>query len=341
MYHVADQLGCPFFFMAAWELFGRSNFVVRRALQNHGVFSVDRDGVDLRAFRQAVKILAVGRYPLVIFPEGEVYHVNDRVTPFRYGAAMVAISAARRIGGMVSVVPCAIKYHYLADPTPVLLEIMDELESRIYWRPRPDLALAERIYRFAEAALAIKEIEYLGRTCTGPLAERVAALSDLILRRLEDRYGIEGPKRTLPERVKVLRHRMISTLPDLPRDAPARSRCLDDLDDVFFVTQLFSYPGDYVAESPTIERIAETLDKFAEDVFGICRASVCAARKATVCLGAPIQVSAEDGRHDKAASLTDLLEQRVQRLLDSIQPREQPGFDARLKAEEGVLFSNR
>jgi len=39
------------------------------------------------------------------------------------------------------------------------------------------------------------------------------------------------------------------------------------MDDLFFVIQLYSYPGDYVAERPVIERIAETLDKFEEDVL--------------------------------------------------------------------------
>ena len=185
LYHVADQLQVPFYFMAGWEMFARSNCVVQRMLQRHGVFSVNRDGTDLKAVRTAVAILRSAQYPLVIFPEGEVYHVNDRVTPFRYGAATIAITAARRCASKVLIVPTALKYHYLEDPTDGLLEIMRNLESRIYWRPRPDLPLAQRIYRFAEGALAIKELEYLGRTCAGALPDRVRALSDFILRRLE------------------------------------------------------------------------------------------------------------------------------------------------------------
>ena len=63
MYHVADQIGRPFYFMAAWQLFGESGWLVRQALRQHGVFSVDREGTDVRAFRQAVEILASGRNP--------------------------------------------------------------------------------------------------------------------------------------------------------------------------------------------------------------------------------------------------------------------------------------
>jgi hypothetical protein len=334
MYYVADQLACPFYFMVAWELFDRSNLVVKYAVRHHAAFSVDRDGMDLRAFRQAVDILVAGRYPLVIFPEGEVYHLNDRVTPFRYGAAAIAISAARRIGGPVNVVPTALKYHYLGDPTPALVETMNQLENCIHWRPQRSLPLAERIYRFAEGALAIKELEYVGRTSAGPLPERVAALRDLILQQLEDRYGASAKKSTPPERIKVLRHRIITLLSEQPADDPARSQCLDGLDDLLFVTQLFSYPGDYVAEAPTIERIAETIDKFAEDALGVSQSSICADRMATVCLGTPIQVATGGSRHDDIARLVRLLEQEVQDLLDSIPPPQQSPVGARRNTKE-------
>src|SRR3712207_8394705 len=34
------------------------------------------------------------------------------------------------------------------------------------------------------------------------------------------------------------------------------------------LVQLYSYPGDYLAERPTIERLAETVDKLEEDGLG-------------------------------------------------------------------------
>ena len=43
------------------------------------------------AFRQAVEILQSRPNPLVIFPEGEVYHLNQRITPFREGPAAMAL----------------------------------------------------------------------------------------------------------------------------------------------------------------------------------------------------------------------------------------------------------
>ena len=90
-----------------------------------------------------------------------MYHINERITPFRQGAAAVALAAARRAKRPVACVPCGIKYQYVDDPTDKLLKLMDSLEQEIFWRPRPDLPLHERIYRFAEGAMALKELEYL------------------------------------------------------------------------------------------------------------------------------------------------------------------------------------
>lgn len=317
MYAVADRAGRPFYFMSTWHVFASHGAIARRVLQWHGVFSVDREGADLRAFKQAVKIVQDEPYPLVIFPEGEVYHSNDRVTPFREGAAVVALSAAKRAKRPIVCVPCALKYEYLEDPTRDLLRIMDELERHIHWRPRPDLPLDQRIYRFAEAAMALKEMEFLDHATAGSLPERTDALAHEILRRLEQRHRIQPEQATVPERVKELRRLSLGLLEGVGEDDPQHKQLNDDLDDLFLVVQLFSYPGDYVAERPTIERLAETLDKFEEDVLGKYSATVRSTRKATVRVGEPVLVEASRKRKAAAQDLTDRLERRVQEMLDS------------------------
>ena len=59
-----------------------------------GAFSVDREGCDRRAMRQAGELLTSGRW-LVVFPEGEIYHTNERLTPLREGVAFMAITSQR------------------------------------------------------------------------------------------------------------------------------------------------------------------------------------------------------------------------------------------------------
>ena len=86
----AERVGTGLFFMTAWQVFGTRSRFHQLVLQQHGCFSVDREGTDLTAFKQAVALLAERAEPLVIFPEGELYHTSDRVTPFRPGFVPVA-----------------------------------------------------------------------------------------------------------------------------------------------------------------------------------------------------------------------------------------------------------
>jgi hypothetical protein len=315
MYYAADLLAKPFYFMTAWQVLGLNNIVRRTLFRLHGCFSVDREGTDLRAFKQAIEILQSKPNPLVIFPEGEVYHLNERVTPFREGPATMALAAAKRAERNIVCIPCGIRYHDLEDPTSELLKVMDQLEQEMFWRPRPELPLQQRVYQLAEGLLALKELEFLGRTCEGSIPDRVANLSNGILNGMEERYGISSTGSTVPERVKACRQRVIKELADLPDDSTQRREYHNDLDDLFLVVQLFSYPGDYVSESASVERLAETLDKFEEDVLGKQTATFRGTRQATITFGEPIPVSA-DRKKGAGGELTRLLENSVQSLLD-------------------------
>jgi 1-acyl-sn-glycerol-3-phosphate acyltransferase len=319
------KLSCCY--IAAWQVFWGWLGFKGWAFQRMGAFSIDREGTDVRSYRTAVDILAGGPHALVIFPEGEVYHLNDRVTPLRDGAAMIAVAAAKRRrrsdAGPLRLIPCGIKYFHLDDPTPQLQEVMSRLERRLYWRPRPGRPLADRIYRYAEAVLALKELEYLESCGTGRLPDRIAVLTEHILSEMEQRRLGGARDDTIPVRVKQLRQRVMQELPglapagdDAADDEPtpeeptpeARAQAHRDLEDVHLVTQLFSYPGDYVAQQPTVERIAETLAKFEEDALGVVDATSKTARRAVVSFGPPVDVSA----------LTTLIEQRMQAQLDSV-----------------------
>jgi len=316
LYEASDRLGQPFHFMACYQVFTQNNRLMRQVLRWHGLFSVDREGTDLQAFRQAVEILRQSQSPLVIYPEGEIYHTNDRLTPFRAGAAAIALSAAKNPTRLIVCVPCAMKFWYVEDPTPALLALMDRLERRLFWTARPELPLVERIYRLAEGLLALKEVEHRGATGSGPLPDRIAAVIETILRRVQARAKLTSDG-TIPERVKALRHHAIERLAAAAGDAD-RLPELQSLDDLFSVVQLFSYPGDYVLKNPSVERIAETLDKFEEDVLQAAQPAVRGRRHVRVRFGEPVSVERVPGRKDAAAALTDILEGRVQQMLDEI-----------------------
>jgi len=76
-------------------------------------------------------------------------------------------------------------------------------------------------------------------------------------------------------RVKELRRTILTKANDNKTSGVEKERLSHDLDDLFVVTQLFSYPGDYLRnQNPSIERIAETVDKLEEDVLQRHTASI-------------------------------------------------------------------
>ena len=266
-FELARRIRWPFYYMAAYQIF---TGIARVGLPRIGVFPVDREGSDLTAFKTAVDVLTKGQHPLVVFPEGEIYFQSDRLTPLRKGATVLAATAVKKAGDSgknVWIVPAAIKYRFVDghDPLPAFHTLMDELEAQFTWRHHREHCLADRIYRYAEGMLGLKELEYLGSAQTGPLKERLVSLRTRVLDRIEDRRLGKRHTDAVPVRVKDLRHACLEALAD-PKTTPAEAEALrHDLDDLFGVMQLFSYPGDYIRECPTLERVAEIMMKLEED----------------------------------------------------------------------------
>ena len=96
LYAAVDELGCPAYVMIAWQVFARDGWLRSMLLRHHGGFSIDREGTDLSALRQAKEILQSYKNPLFILPEVDVYHCNDRITPFREGPAAIALDGGQK-----------------------------------------------------------------------------------------------------------------------------------------------------------------------------------------------------------------------------------------------------
>lgn len=316
----AHATACPFYFMTAWQVFHQSNWFDRMSMQRCGCFSVDREGADMQSMKTAIDILQNRPHPLVIFPEGDVYHTNDCVTPFRDGAAAIALMAARKADRDIVVLPVAIKRWYLSDPTPSMLDTLVTLEKRLYWQPKDSVPIPERILQIADGLLSLKELEYFQTTRPGPLPERIRSLASELLANIESRYGIVPSDSILPERVKEVRRQIIQKQSEGENklDHTERLRLAKDMDTMFFVTQLYSYPGDYMTKKPSIERIAETLDKLEEDVLGAPYPSVRGPKKAIVQFAPLIVLPTGKDKKTKASDLTIQIHSIVQGMLDAL-----------------------
>lgn len=307
-------------FMGAREIFEVSP-LAGWALQSIGVFSVDRDGPDLSAIKTAIGLIEKGGEPLVIFPEGEIYHHHRRLDPLNEGVASILLKGASRLtdGKKAYLVPVGMQFCHDESESGTFKDRLSKLEDRIGWIPKPSMPADDRILRLATGVLALKETEYLGIAGTGGIQERLSQLCENLLAQVESRYPKDARAATPPERVRALRYRIRRRLLDAanPPSPAEREVLLDDLDRVFTALQAHSYIGDYLTESPTADRRAGMIMKLEEDLLGF--PNYPAPRTARVTAGEPIPVSdmlASGELNPKAAlPLTELLERRLSALL--------------------------
>ncbi|RYD30465.1 MAG: hypothetical protein EOP85_23825, partial [Verrucomicrobiaceae bacterium] len=176
-------------FMAAREIFEVSP-LASWALQGMGVFSVDRDGPDLSAIKTAIGMLESGGNPLVIFPEGEIYHHHRRLDPLNEGVASILLKAAARlpVGKKAYLVPVGMRFFHDLSVEATFSDRLSKLEDRIGWLPKPKMPVDDRIHRLGLGVRALKETEYLGHAVSGNVHERLTALCETLLTEVEARY---------------------------------------------------------------------------------------------------------------------------------------------------------
>jgi len=321
--------------MVGWQVFALLGPISRWVLHCHGAFSVDRESFDLKAFRQATGLLQHGRHPLVLFPEGEIYHQSDLVMPFRSGVAALAVTAARDGKRRIVTVPAAIRYEYLEVVTSRLLEVMTTLERRILLQPRPDLPLLERLARLAHAVLAIRELDFLGAVQAGKYVDRLVHLMDSILCRLERHHKARARDDDVPSRVTHLRHVIILQGEPLAHDDLHRAALDRDMEQLNVVMQLYSYLRDFDTDNSRLERQAEMVDKYEEDVLELPTATKRGDRRAIITFGQPLEVQPSGDRKADIRILTEQLETRVQQLLDDLHGRRRPSNGSAFEAAPG------
>ena len=317
---VADRLRTPFYVMTAWQVFSQSSRFECESMQRCGCFSVDRENTDIQSMKTAMDILQHRKEPLVVFPEGDIYHTNDRLTAIRDGAAAIALMAARKSERPIAIVPVAIKRWYTEDPTQSLSRLADKIEERLFWKPQSNKPLVDRILTIASGLLSLKEIEHLGHARQGSLPERISSLADSILKSAESKYQIPSTKPLIPERIKEIRRKIIQQRSEQGDQASEQQHreWNADMQDMFLATQLYSYPGDYLQEHPSWERQAETLDKLQEDVLGASYPSSHGRKTVSIRFGEPIAMPI--GKEKKASSegITSELQRQIQSMLDAM-----------------------
>ena len=167
------------------------------------------------------------------------------------GTALIARQAAKKRAKenkKVVVHPVAMRYSFPFDVDAAAARMLDEIETRLTWRPSRELPLHERFKKVGAGLLALKELEYLGHTQDGTIAERIEKLIDAILGPMEAEW-VNGNGDGHPvARVKRLR---TAILPDMIKgdlDEAEKARRWRLLEDADLAQQLYHYPPGYVSE---------------------------------------------------------------------------------------------
>jgi hypothetical protein len=290
-------------------------FLLRRA----GAFSIYREGMDKQAVQTSIEILETAERPLVIFPEGHISRTNDRLTPMLEGTALIARQAAKKRAkehnknGKVVVHPVAIRYSFPFDVDAAAAKMLDEIETRLTWRPSRGMKIVERIRKVGAGLLALKELEYLGHTQEGTTPERIAKLIDAILKPMEAEW-VNGNSDGHPvARVKRLR---AAILPDMIKgdlDEAEKSRRWRLLEDAELAQQLYHYPPNYITDDGPKGRMIETVERFEEDLTG--KVTVHGPVEAKVTVGDAIEVSTAREARGESDPLMGAIEEQLRNML--------------------------
>jgi hypothetical protein len=326
LFEALERLPLPPQVMTAWQVFELLPRLQRLVYRHHGCFSINREANDLTAYRWSVRVLERTSAPLVIFPEGEVYHLNDYVTEFRDGTLSIAMSAVKLGKRPVACFPCALKYFFVEDPTAELVAVMDKLEQ---WLNLPTVhgsRLVDRLRRFTAAAVSERERQILGQSSADErgfnpdspsLAARLDTMKQTVLERVERRLAIAPLSDFLPERVKRIRQTVVERLSG-SIDETERQQLADELEQAFLAVQLYSYRPEYLDGHPSIERLSETIDKYEEDFLGVRSANIRGRKRGIIAFGDPLVVDRPGSRED-VGRLGEELRRRVQTLINEIE----------------------
>jgi len=323
------QTGLRTRLMAAYDVFLRSRldaWVMRKL----GAFSVDREGSDQAAMKEALRTLTElskpggGGWALTIFPEGNVYLEGDRVTPFSDGAAFLALRAAKALAERSHsfwAVPVSIKATHTTDVREALRRRLSSLAQEVEVGAAGGGDVHQTLRAVGEAALRrnLKQ-RGLDQPQAGDLKGLIDASADAVLSDLERKLELTPkPGRTAIERVRAAR-RVIHEVRTDPTRAVDHAAARVWADQAMLAFRIASYSGNYVAENPTVDRVAETIEKLDEDLHGRWP-QPWADRAAFVRFGEPLDVRAylgEKRSRDAVAKLTREVEAAVESGLDAI-----------------------
>ncbi len=323
-----------FIFMGNREAFDEYLGFGGWVLQRINVFSVERGGHDVAAKKYAEDVVKDGLDVLVIFPEGEIFYLNDAVQPFHSGAIDIGIQAIidkseKGENWSTFVVPMAIKYTYKKPVKHVLEKRVQKMERRLKQdrsgaslRKRLTDLLSDVLQREAVAHNLQSDIDRLKQ-----LEEKMTFVRHALLEEMEQKYSADEVRDSKAAQARTIDRtwKLESELRGKIKGGSTeqQSELRKDLASLNEVAHMVSWHPDYVELNPSAERLAEVVKKLEREIFGIKRPRQVSARNVFVRIGEPIDLRnyVNDFRanpHSVRHHLADQLRATIQGLIDQI-----------------------
>jgi 1-acyl-sn-glycerol-3-phosphate acyltransferase len=324
-----------FFYMVNSEAFEEYRGIAGWWLQRLGGFSVEKGGADQTARRYAVNIVKERDTALVIFPEGDIYYLNDLVQPFKTGAVhmgLQAVSEAQETPSdwTVYLLPVAIKYRYRKKIESILNKRIRKMERCLFKRIRY-LTFQGQLTRIMAKLLKRQELfaniqkHYQKLTS---LKERLRETQVAVLSKVESKYPQAriDPKMQLIDRTQ----KMIFFLREQLNQrkffsSETRLQLKNDLKKLKVVIQMAGWQPQYTDLDPSEERLAETVMNLEREVFGKKRSHPLGNRYVFVRIGEPVDLGKYVESYKKNPSsishrIAEELRDKIQSLIEKIPP---------------------
>jgi 1-acyl-sn-glycerol-3-phosphate acyltransferase len=322
-----------FLFMMNREAFDEGFGTAGWWLQRLGAFSVERGGKNEEAKRYAINLVKRGGEVLVIFPEGEIYYLNDLVQPFKSGAVdigMQAVVESQRTQDdwTAFLIPLAIKYRYRKPIHHILERRIRRMERYLLLR-KGGLSFQKRLEHILAVLLHRQELAHDLKPASDrliELGERVKEVREAILSQIEGKYA--GPpvysQAQTTDRVWRLSSHLKNLLTQMRRlSSTIPEQIRTDLAALKSIVQMGSWQPLYVDLDPSQERLAETVLKMEREVYQIQRPRQLANRGVFLRIGEPIDLGcfvsaylkdSQSVRHGVAEQLRDQIQNLINNL---------------------------
>jgi hypothetical protein len=309
------------------EMFGLAGFL----LQRFGYFSIERGVHDTAALNYAVDVVKQNKDFLLLFPEGEIFYMNEEVQPFHQGAAeigMQAVVANRKIdpNWTAYIVPMAIKYHYPKPIDDALEARISKMEAQLLLKGTGGSSYLQRLFAIYQTLLRRQKVKHqiiTEETNNQGMTQEVKSIQRAMLSQIEEKHPTApvSKKQTLDRSWQLAAELRDGVEP--PKAAEKKKDLHRDLEQLRVIAQLTSWRPHYHTESNSQDRLAEAVMKLERGLYNTERPRQLAHRDVYIDVTSPIDLGPMASEyindpHPVRQRLTNQCQEQVQLLLDKL-----------------------